>query len=143
MTFLGLEARTDLPKVPYPTALDFFVFLSFAFIFATIIQVGRNSKKSELLKRKFQGIWLKPLAVCSRSLLHKVWLGRMLFRNGNEFGVRLGRGRTTREKGKKGNWNDSNRFVIWLNKNRSSNGIRFLHSFRKMSLLEIWKVTEP
>ncbi|XP_025992309.2 gamma-aminobutyric acid receptor alpha-like isoform X2 [Solenopsis invicta] len=35
---LGLEARTDLPKVPYPTALDFFVFLSFAFIFATIIQ---------------------------------------------------------------------------------------------------------
>jgi len=39
MTFLGLEARTDLPKVPYPTALDFFVFLSFGFIFATIIQV--------------------------------------------------------------------------------------------------------
>ncbi|KAJ8976143.1 hypothetical protein NQ317_018115 [Molorchus minor] len=38
MTFLGLEARTDLPKVPYPTALDFFVFLSFSFIFATIIQ---------------------------------------------------------------------------------------------------------
>ncbi|XP_018333904.1 gamma-aminobutyric acid receptor alpha-like, partial [Agrilus planipennis] len=38
MTFLGLEARTDLPKVPYPTALDFFVFLSFTFIFATIIQ---------------------------------------------------------------------------------------------------------
>lgn len=38
MTFLGLEARTDLPKVPYPTALDFFVFLSFAFIFATILQ---------------------------------------------------------------------------------------------------------
>ncbi|XP_050504106.1 gamma-aminobutyric acid receptor alpha-like [Diabrotica virgifera virgifera] len=38
MTFLGLEARTNLPKVPYPTALDFFVFLSFAFIFATIIQ---------------------------------------------------------------------------------------------------------
>lgn len=41
MTFLGLEARTDLPKVPYPTALDFFVFLSFAFIFATIVQVGK------------------------------------------------------------------------------------------------------
>ena len=41
MTFLGLEARTDLPKVPYPPALDFFVFLSFAFIFATIIQVSK------------------------------------------------------------------------------------------------------
>lgn len=38
MTFLGLEARTDLPKVAYPTALDFFVFLSFSFIFATILQ---------------------------------------------------------------------------------------------------------
>lgn len=38
MTFLGLEARTDLPKVPYPTALDFFVFMSFGFIFATILQ---------------------------------------------------------------------------------------------------------
>jgi len=41
MTFLGLEARTDLPKVTYPTALDFFVFLSFVFIFATIIQVSK------------------------------------------------------------------------------------------------------
>ncbi|XP_066154466.1 gamma-aminobutyric acid receptor alpha-like [Euwallacea fornicatus] len=38
MTFLGLEARKDLPKVSYPTALDYFVFLSFSFIFATIIQ---------------------------------------------------------------------------------------------------------
>jgi gamma-aminobutyric acid receptor subunit alpha len=38
MTFLGLEARTSLPKVAYPTALDFFVFLSFSFIFATILQ---------------------------------------------------------------------------------------------------------
>ena len=38
MTFLGLEARTDLPKVSYPTALDYFVFLSFVFIFATILQ---------------------------------------------------------------------------------------------------------
>lgn len=40
MTFLGLEARKDLPKVAYPTALDYFVFLSFSFIFATIIQVS-------------------------------------------------------------------------------------------------------
>ena len=39
MTFLGLEARTDLPKVPYATALDNFVFISFGFIFATIVQV--------------------------------------------------------------------------------------------------------
>ncbi|XP_050299183.1 gamma-aminobutyric acid receptor alpha-like isoform X2 [Anthonomus grandis grandis] len=38
MTFLGLEARKDLPKVSYPTALDYFVFLSFSFIFATILQ---------------------------------------------------------------------------------------------------------
>lgn len=38
MTFLGLESRNDLPKVPYLTALDYFVALSFAFIFATIIE---------------------------------------------------------------------------------------------------------
>ena len=39
MTFLGLEARANLPKVTYPTALDHFIFLSFGFIFATIVQV--------------------------------------------------------------------------------------------------------
>lgn len=38
MTFLGLEARANLPKVTYPTALDHFIFLSFGFIFATIVQ---------------------------------------------------------------------------------------------------------
>ncbi|XP_059351093.1 gamma-aminobutyric acid receptor alpha-like [Daphnia carinata] len=38
MTFLVLEARANLPKVTYPTALDHFFFLSFGFIFATIIQ---------------------------------------------------------------------------------------------------------
>nr|XP_027217864.1 gamma-aminobutyric acid receptor alpha-like [Penaeus vannamei] len=38
MTFLGLEARTDLPKVSYSTALDLFVWLSYGFIFATIIE---------------------------------------------------------------------------------------------------------
>ena len=38
MTFLWLEARTDLPKVPYLTALDIFVFLSFSFIFLSIIE---------------------------------------------------------------------------------------------------------
>jgi len=38
MTFLGLEARATLPKVSYPTALDHFIFLSFGFIFATILQ---------------------------------------------------------------------------------------------------------
>lgn len=50
MTFLGLEARTDLPKVPYPTALDFFVFLSFTFIFATIIQVHTALFQTERTK---------------------------------------------------------------------------------------------
>ena len=39
MTFLGLEARTDLPQVAYPTALDYFVFFSFMFIFSTVVQV--------------------------------------------------------------------------------------------------------
>ena len=39
MTFLGLEARTDLPRVAYSTALDLFVWISFGFIFFTIIEV--------------------------------------------------------------------------------------------------------
>ncbi|GFU53522.1 gamma-aminobutyric acid receptor alpha-like [Trichonephila clavipes] len=38
MTFLGLECRNNLPKVPYCTALDYYVAISFGFIFATIIQ---------------------------------------------------------------------------------------------------------
>ena len=42
MTFLGLEARKDLPKVPYPTALDYFVFISFTYIFSTVVQVKLN-----------------------------------------------------------------------------------------------------
>ena len=42
MTFLGLEARTDLPQVAYPTALDYFVFFSFMFIFSTVVQVIWN-----------------------------------------------------------------------------------------------------
>jgi len=60
MTFLGLEARTDLPKVPYPTALDFFVFMSFAFIFATIIQVSKLYLRSLVWE-----IW-RPLMVACR-----------------------------------------------------------------------------
>merc|ERR1712130_842906 len=40
MTFLGLEARKDLPKVTYPTALDYFVFISFMYIFSTVVQFG-------------------------------------------------------------------------------------------------------
>ena len=41
MTFMGLEARKDLPKVTYPTALDYFVFISFMYIFCTVVQVRR------------------------------------------------------------------------------------------------------
>ena len=48
MTFLGLEARTDLPQVAYPTALDYFVFLSFMFIFSTVVQVSLNEIKGKM-----------------------------------------------------------------------------------------------
>ena len=41
MTFMGLEARKDLPKVTYPTALDYFVFISFMYIFSTVVQVTK------------------------------------------------------------------------------------------------------
>ena len=47
MTFLGLEARTDLPQVAYPTALDYFVFISFVFIFSTVVQVRDCSIKTK------------------------------------------------------------------------------------------------
>ena len=45
MTFLGLEARKDLPKVPYPTALDYFVFISFTYIFSTVVQVSGSQSR--------------------------------------------------------------------------------------------------
>ena len=44
MTFMGLEARKDLPKVTYPTALDYFVFISFMYIFSTVVQVEFRQK---------------------------------------------------------------------------------------------------
>ena len=40
MTFLGLEARKDLPEVPYPTALDIFLFISYLFIIFTVVEFG-------------------------------------------------------------------------------------------------------
>ncbi|KAH6936401.1 hypothetical protein HPB50_016461 [Hyalomma asiaticum] len=38
MTFLALESRNDLPKVPYCTALDYYVAIGFGFVFATIVE---------------------------------------------------------------------------------------------------------
>ncbi|XP_013792836.1 gamma-aminobutyric acid receptor alpha-like, partial [Limulus polyphemus] len=38
MTFLGLESRNDLPRVSYCTALDYYVAISFFFVFATIAE---------------------------------------------------------------------------------------------------------
>ncbi|XP_076347804.1 gamma-aminobutyric acid receptor alpha-like isoform X2 [Tachypleus tridentatus] len=38
MTFLGLESRNDLPRVSYCTALDYYVAISFFFVFATITE---------------------------------------------------------------------------------------------------------
>ena len=37
---MGVEARKNLPKVTYPTALDYFVFTSFMYIFSTVVQVS-------------------------------------------------------------------------------------------------------
>ena len=50
MTFLGLEARKDLPKVPYPTALDYFVFISFTYIFSTVVQVSQSVSQSDRVR---------------------------------------------------------------------------------------------
>ncbi|KAL4230954.1 Gamma-aminobutyric acid receptor subunit alpha-4 [Mactra antiquata] len=38
MTFIGLDNRTDLPRVSYSTALDVYVAICFLFVLATIIQ---------------------------------------------------------------------------------------------------------
>ena len=38
MAFLGIDNRTDLPKVSYSTALDYFLGMCFAFVLASIIQ---------------------------------------------------------------------------------------------------------
>ena len=38
MAFLGIENRRDLPKVPYSTALDYFVGVCFAFVLSSILQ---------------------------------------------------------------------------------------------------------
>ena len=40
MTFLGLESRSDLPRVSYTTALDIYIGVAFAFVLATMVQVA-------------------------------------------------------------------------------------------------------
>ena len=71
MTFMGLEARKDLPKVTYPTALDYFVFISFMYIFCTVVQVrpDRDSLSAKLLTN-YQ-VWPGPS-------FHQDRLGRIL-----------------------------------------------------------------
>ena len=38
MTFLGLESRSDLPRVSYTTALDIYIAMAFTFVLATMVQ---------------------------------------------------------------------------------------------------------
>ncbi|KAI3388292.1 hypothetical protein SNEBB_003982 [Seison nebaliae] len=38
ITFLTLEARNDLPKVPYTTALDYYLWIAFFFVFSTMFE---------------------------------------------------------------------------------------------------------
>ena len=38
MTFLGLESRSDLPRVSYTTALDIYIAMAFFFVLATMVQ---------------------------------------------------------------------------------------------------------
>ncbi|XP_053399187.1 gamma-aminobutyric acid receptor alpha-like [Mercenaria mercenaria] len=38
MTFLGLESRSDLPRVSYTTALDIYIAMAFCFVLATMVQ---------------------------------------------------------------------------------------------------------
>ena len=38
MTFLGLESRSDLPRVSYTTAHDIYIAMAFMFVLATMVQ---------------------------------------------------------------------------------------------------------
>ena len=38
LTTLGMDARSDLPKVPYATALDVYLVMCYLFVVATLIQ---------------------------------------------------------------------------------------------------------
>lgn len=64
MTFLGLEARTDLPQVSYPTALDYFVFISFMFIFSTVVQVWKKYASTYTRNK----VWSNNVNVTRRNL---------------------------------------------------------------------------
>lgn len=137
MTFLGLEARTDLPKVPYPTALDFFVFLSFAFIFATIIQVSHW-----FFHNLNPAIKTKHFTVCCRSLFHKIWIRGMLFRHGTEFRLQFRWRRASRKKETKGKYFILlNNKPIPKNKNKISNtGCRQCSSSEKLQRRRIYSL---
>ncbi|XP_059079847.1 gamma-aminobutyric acid receptor subunit alpha-3-like [Tigriopus californicus] len=77
MTFLGLEARTDLPQVAYATALDYFVFVSFMSIFATVTQfavvhyftkVGSGEYYLEELEETFCALEMKRKLILEQGL---------------------------------------------------------------------------
>lgn len=38
MTTLSMDTRDDLPKVPYPTALDWFIIMCYFFVTATLLE---------------------------------------------------------------------------------------------------------
>lgn len=38
LSTFGLDTKTDLPKVSYPTALDWFVIMCFTFVIATLLE---------------------------------------------------------------------------------------------------------
>ncbi|KAH9383456.1 hypothetical protein HPB48_024965 [Haemaphysalis longicornis] len=38
LSTFGLDTRTDLPKVPYPTSLDWFVIMCFSFVIFTLLE---------------------------------------------------------------------------------------------------------
>ena len=38
MTFIALDSRSDLPRVTYPTALDNYILLCYAFLFLCIVE---------------------------------------------------------------------------------------------------------
>lgn len=72
MTTLGFGGRSAWPAVPYATALDYFVILCFAFVFAAILEfacinfveraANKRRKKLEDLKHQIT----ERIMVCCR-----------------------------------------------------------------------------
>jgi gamma-aminobutyric acid receptor subunit alpha len=66
MTTLGFTGRAQMPRVNYPTALDFFVIICFAFVFAVMVEyaaINCLEKMANDMKKRLQDRDTKKVTV--------------------------------------------------------------------------------